>query len=349
MSAPDQGYEGALAGLRGTLNAVPTAIVVTAGDGCIQFANQQAHALFGYAERELDGAPLDWLVPFDVRDRHRAMHSQYFAHPSGTEMGRMRDLYGLRKDGERIAVEIFLAPLTLGDRQLTVAGISDLRERRRLEAAVESAALHEQRRLGAELHDSLGQQLTTIGLLLSSIAAKAGAACPSMAEELLGVSSLAREALQSTRRLAHDMTPRGPDGDGLGGALARLATSQAQVSGVMVHFDARGVDDAKLPRSVAHQLFRIAQEATANAIKHAAATEVKIELAVSPSQARLAVTDDGRGFQPSPDGAGIGLQTMKYRAGLIGARLSIDRPASGGTRVSCVRPHSTAAVAASGA
>ncbi len=335
----DLDYGGALDGFRGILAAVPAAIVITAKDGVILFANQSAHLLFGYADNELDGAPLAWLVPPEARDQHRDLEVRFFDHPVGGAMGRVRDLYGVRKGGERIPIEIHLAPLALARVQLTVASISDLRDRRRLEAAVESASVQEQCRLGAELHDSLGQQLTTIGLLVSSLATKSRLLCPTITDELRRVLSLTREVNDSTRRLARDMTPLGPGGGDLEGALARLAT-QVQHGGLKGYFGAQGTSESRIPRNVAHQLFRIAQEATSNVIKHAAATAVEIELMVSASHIRLSVTDDGRGLQSLADGSGMGLNTMKHRAGLIGATLSIVRRASGGTQVSCVVPHS---------
>lgn len=322
--------------LRAVVEHAPIAMLVAA-DGRIVLANSRLERLFGYDADELIGAAVEILVPQRSRRRHRQLRASFVKHGSATPMGAVRELAGVHKTEGLIAVEIHLAAVVVLGRKLTVASIVDLAERRELEAAIAAAAAEEQRRLAADVHDSLGQELTGIALRLQAAANHPPRSAAALAREFAVLNGLVRQAIQTTRDLVRGLAPLGLTDGGLTGALRALAASLSRGAGVPVRFRSRGTRGHHFSDDTAIHLYRIAQEAVTNALKHARAHTVEVELVVTRQQVRLTVADDGRGFRAVPGTAGLGLRTMKFRAGAIGATLSVERRRARGTRVSCVQ------------
>jgi signal transduction histidine kinase len=146
-----------------------------------------------------------------------------------------------------------------------------------------------------------------------------------------------RQAIQTTRDLTRGLAPLGLTRGGLPDALRQLAAAQSRTAGIAVRFRSRGTRGHRFSDDTAMHLYRIAQEAMTNALKHARARVIDVELVVTQQQVRLTVADDGRGIRPERGTTGLGLRTMKYRAGAIGGALTIERRGTCGTRVSCVQ------------
>ena len=208
-------------------------------------------------------------------------------------------------------------------------------ERRRLQEGYSEAVWRQQRLIAQELHDGLGQQLTGLGFMSQSLTERLR-----NSEEAMSAGRLTeglKEALEQIRGLAKGVFPVAPDDDeGLMTALRQLAESTSAATGVDCRLDC----PAKVlveNNQVAIHLYRIAQEAVTNAVKHGRPSKIVIRLGSSPEELRLEVTDDGVGMS-KPDGrsAGSGLRIMRYRAAAIGATLRIDDAPGGGTRVACV-------------
>ncbi|OIQ83861.1 sensor histidine kinase LiaS [mine drainage metagenome] len=232
-------------------------------------------------------------------------------------------------DGALRPVEVVAAPPdTNGRRHLIVR---DIGERRRLQRRAAEASRLEQERLGRELHDGAGQRLVAIGLFANSLhkrlAHDGRRADAELAAEL---GTQIRHALDEIRALAHGLVPLPPGGGGLQGALAALCADLDCACDTDGELD--GIDDG-----VALQLYRIAQEALSNALRHAGASRIALELRGDADGLTLRVRDDGCGIATdAPEG--LGLSTMRYRAGAIGAALSITAAAAGGTEIACRWP-----------
>ena len=221
-------------------------------------------------------------------------------------------------------------------RALTVTGVNiDITERKRLERETIEASDREMRRIGHDLHDSVGQQLTALSLLVYGEQKLLQTRMPERAESFQNIAAGLREVVRQIRVLSHGLSPVSLEENGLPEALRKLATDTRRAAGVECDFSASGIQD-DLDAEVASQLYRIGQEAVNNALKHGAAQTIHLTLAATPARLELAVSDNGRGFTPaSPPGGGLGLRTMKYRAGLIGAALQIDSAPGQGTRLTC--------------
>jgi signal transduction histidine kinase len=135
--------------------------------------------------------------------------------------------------------------------------------------------------------------------------------------------------------LSHGLSPVSFEENGLTDALRKLAKDTSSVAKVNCEFEETTSGAACDPRT-AEQLYRIGQEAVTNALKHGRANKIQIAMEVTPQRVELRVSDDGKGFSyKSPNGSGLGLRAMKYRADQIGAELRIDSEKGNGTRVTC--------------
>lgn len=211
-------------------------------------------------------------------------------------------------------------------------------EHRRLEREILSASERERQSIGADLHDNLGQQLTALELMCTTLKEDI-AGQPDLARRIDLMCKMLREAIAQTRYLARGLVPVGSDPDALQIGLAELAERINSLRRIQCRFVCPTPVTLADP-VVAGHLFRIAQEAVNNAIKHARATQVDVRLSASPQQLVLEIADDGTGLA-KPRGAksdGLGLGVMKHRASAIGAELTVISKRNAGVTIRCVLP-----------
>ncbi|MDF3057145.1 MAG: multi-sensor signal transduction histidine kinase [Rariglobus sp.] len=214
----------------------------------------------------------------------------------------------------------------------------DITERRWLERKVLLISDTEQLRIGADLHDGLGQHLTGIACMAAALRDRLKAADRPETKQADEIARLVNEATSQTRALARGLCPVQLDQSGLQAALEHLAYQMELVHGIECHFRA---DDEPFDceHDSALHLYRITQEALHNATRHGKARRIEVVLDSGPNGRRLAIEDNGQGFDPGlPQGPGVGLRLMQYRAAMIGGNLSIESQPQGGTRVECVFP-----------
>jgi signal transduction histidine kinase len=220
-------------------------------------------------------------------------------------------------------------------RQRTEKLEQEIQERTRLEKELLEIAEAEQRRIGQDLHDSLGQHLTATAMAGKLLAKKLADKSPAEAAAAAKLVALTEEAIELTRKLAHSLHPVELEAGGLAGALEQLASNISQAFGVTCRFETS--TPVKISGiEVGTQLFRIAQEAASNAIRHGHARNIIISLEGSDEKWLLSVTDDGAGLPAEAQKKdGLGLRIMDYRARLIGADFEIRALPAGGTRAVC--------------
>jgi signal transduction histidine kinase len=213
--------------------------------------------------------------------------------------------------------------------------VRDISERKRLEKEVLQISEQERRSVGHSLHDGLCQHLAGIELMSQVLEQKLAKKSRAGAAQAGKIAQHVREAIAQTRMLARGLSPVGIESGGLMSALQELASTVSSLFQIKCRFEC--AEPVLLADNVtATHLYRIAQEAINNAIKHGKAREVDVRLRRDSNSAQLVVSDDGLGLPKdlAPNG-GMGLQIMKYRAGMIGGSLEI-RPANGrGAAVVC--------------
>jgi hypothetical protein len=211
----------------------------------------------------------------------------------------------------------------------------EVTERKRLEGEILHISEMEQRRIGQDLHDGICQHLAAIELRSQSLAEILQKKAKGQAAQAEQIARQVREVIGQTRSLARGLSPFILETEGWVSALEELAAHTETLFNVKCHFQTDGQVALSDP-AVATHLYRIAREAVANAIKHGKASAVEISLANTNEKTVLAITDNGLGLrQPVQAGSGMGLRTMQYRAGMIGATLLVQSPAEGGTRILC--------------
>lgn len=211
-------------------------------------------------------------------------------------------------------------------------------EHKRLEREILATGERERHSIGADLHDNLGQQLTALELMCTTLKEDA-AGQPALARRLDLMGKMLREAIAQTRALARGLVPVGSDPDALPNGLTELAERTDALRRVRCRFD-YPEPIAFTDPFVAGHLYRIAQEAVNNAVKHAGAKEVTIRLARTAGRVVLEITDDGAGL-PKTRGnnrEGLGLGVMQHRASAIGAELTINSKRGEGVTIRCVLP-----------
>jgi len=209
-------------------------------------------------------------------------------------------------------------------------------ERKDLEKALLEISEREQRRIGHDLHDGLGQHLAGTELMSQVLEEKLKSKnLKTEASRAGDIARHVREAISQARMLARGLSPVVLESAGLMSALQELALGAEQVSRIRCQFECKPpvlVED----HTVATHLFRIAQEALSNAIKHGKSKEVSIRLQATGEKIILTVQDRGVGLPKTlPDKRGMGLRIMEYRAAMIGGNLSVQREPEGGTSVIC--------------
>lgn len=211
-------------------------------------------------------------------------------------------------------------------------------ERDALERAVAAQEV-ERRRLARELHDGIGQSLTSVLLGLGALE-RAGPLGEAHAE-IDALRELVVETLQDVRRMAVELRPKALDDFGLVPALRRLGHAITETSGLVVHVEAR-LGSARLPAALETAIYRIAQEALTNTLRHAAARHASIVLTRKNTTVSVVIEDDGSGFDTEAGVDGTGLAGMRERVGLFdgvfaveaapgkGTTLLVDLPVPGG-------------------
>lgn len=214
----------------------------------------------------------------------------------------------------------------------------ETRERKQLEKELVTITEKERRWIGQELHDSIGQQLTGLALMTEVLEQKLAADNSSQTSYAAKITEVASQATDQIRDLARGLHPLNLDRDGLNAALSEFAASTEHIFGAKCSFDSPTPLIAK-DSSVAANIYRIAQEATTNAIRHGSAKNIDIKLAVNTDHASLTIQSDGIDFQhPDPDTKGMGLKIMSYRAEMINGTIDIVTAPKGGTTVTCTFP-----------
>jgi PAS domain S-box-containing protein len=214
----------------------------------------------------------------------------------------------------------------------------DITEHKRLEKEILEISDRERQRIGQDLHDGLCQHLAGIELMSQVLEQELVPKSKAAAARAAAIARHVREGINQTRSLARGLSPVSLESEGLMSALRELAASTENLFSIKCRFAYNPPVLVHDP-AVATHLYRIAQEAVSNAIKHGEAGEIVIQLQAGDGRTSLNVRDNGVGFpKVIPKQKGMGLRIMRSRAGMIGGTLSVEKNPAGGTIVLCSVP-----------
>jgi len=301
----------------------------------IEYCNPSAETMFGYQTGELIGGSLNRLMPKSVSRQHDQYIENYLKTGVGQIIGKGRQLIGLRKDGTQFPMYLSIGDIKLEHTRLFAGVIMDISEQLRLQREIMEVPIREQRRIGQELHDGIGQQLTGLGMLATSLLNKATRPEHNLASQL---ATGLQDTLTQVRALSHGLVPVEIDAEGFTSALKNLTEEIQRQSHIPVSFEIHDEIRFSNNDTVMH-LYRIAQEALNNAIKHSNSSHMKVSLEVEDDDGLLEIYDNGRGINDDvSNDDGLGLSIMKYRSSLFEGEIKILPVADGGTRICCRFP-----------
>jgi PAS domain S-box-containing protein len=342
-------------------------------DGRLLFANQRLCEMLGYTRSEIvEKSLFDVTHPDDVKENMR----RFARMVQGGKPYEIEKRY-VRKDGSVLWADVSASAVLGpdGKTQSTVSVIVDVTARKKAEAALRrakqllemrvrartlelnrstkkleaemnrrkglegeilSVSDREQQRLGQELHDGLCQHLTAVAFMTRSIAVRLRDHRVVDAADIEKIAELVNKAAIDTRNLSRALHRVDVDAAALVVALQDLV--DREIWRTPCRLEIKPSFQINDDTAAAH-LYRIAREAVINANKHAQARQIVVRLEGARKEMVLRVIDDGIGFPKDVNlQQGLGYHIMKYRAQLMGGRLEIDSPQTGGTRVSCYLP-----------
>jgi signal transduction histidine kinase len=250
-------------------------------------------------------------------------------------IGIEREVRGRRKDSTVFPMELGVSEIRTPSKRYFTGILRDISSRRALEKEVAEASDKEQRRIGQDLHDTVGQKLTGLAFLAEDLAEDLSPRAPEQAKLAVRITATLREILGDVRTMSRGLIPVEVGPEGLMAALADLAARVSEPSRVTCTFHCEEPVLVSDPITANH-LFRIAQEAITNALTHGKASHIGMSLAATERGLTLTIRDDGVGIGNPPTRAlGMGLKIMQHRAALIGAALRVEPAEGGGTVVNC--------------
>jgi len=339
---------GTVQALRQVLDSLPDLVLIVDREFQVLFANR---VFRGFVAAEPEGRPLSELLPGSVYPAVQAVMQRVLA--SGRSDGHAAEITDLqrrthhfdvkasaiRQQGRIVGLIVHATDTT----ERVRAERADVSEREQLERAVLQAVNREQYRIGNDLHDGLGQELTGIALMLRGLAGRMASEYPPLLPEIEGITRLVSNAIESTRALARGLSPVNLERGGLVDALESLARHASELYDVPTVFTHRLHGHRPLHPELANHLYRIAQEAVRNAVRHGRARSIRLHLSVVRAKVRLSITDDGHGLpSQAMDAAGMGLKIMRYRARMLGGEVRFEPAEPSGARVVCECPFEAA-------
>jgi PAS domain S-box-containing protein len=334
----DSNAAGRLAGL---VDSAMDGIISVDDSQRIVMYNQAAEKMFGWTAREVEGKPLDLLLP----ERYRGGHNQQVRRfgATGATSRRMGDetvLHALRKNGTEFPIEASISQLQTPEGKLYTVILRDVTERERVREelaafAAESSGVREQEksRIARELHDELAQTLTALKMDTIWMRDHLPGGSAEAQQKIVTMLSMLDGAVASVRRIAADLRPLVLDDLGLVPAIEWVAQNFTQRTGVPCELQ---VDESlELEEPFATGVFRIVQESLANVAKHASANKVDVELKADGEHIVLRVRDDGIGFRPGAPRKpqSLGLVGLRERAMLMRGEVRVESAPGTGTCV----------------
>ena len=321
--------------LRAITDSALVGIITLNERGVIETVNPAALQVFGYAPDEMMGRNISRFMAAPTQPQGEEFLAHYTRPGDQRFMAVGREIPARHKGGHGILLDVTVNDFAHAGRRQFVVMVRDITDRKRLESELLDIGERERQRLGHDLHDGLGQHLHALFYLASLLEQETRKAAPELAREARRLAQQLEHALELSRGLARGLQPVNAVPEGLMVALRELAQRARALYRLDCRF--RCAPPVFIHRhSAANHLYRIAQEAVNNAIKHGQPTRIRLKLAASPQRIVLGVRDNGTGIRKRTGRPrGLGLHIMQYRANAISGSLLVHRHPEGGTEVLC--------------
>jgi PAS domain S-box-containing protein len=311
---------------------VPCAVYMKNPEGKYVYANETCAKVFRREVNDVIGKLDAELLPKTIAAKARHLDQQVLSQNKALET---TESYN-RDDGTHYWLTTRFPICDQNGQAMMVGGAAiEITENKRLEKEVQEISEQEKRRIGQDLHDGLGQYLTGIACMVKVVEQKLASRDLAEAGDVKKITTMVNETISQARDLARGLSPVELENNGLQAALQELVSrvSRAGPNCVLKAPTFTKVYD----NAAAIHLYRIAQEAVNNAVKHGRAKNITVGLSTQNNQVELTVQDDGCGLpKNAPRSSGMGLRVMNYRAGMIGATVSVGPGTDCGTLVRCV-------------
>ena len=341
---------------RAAVEFSPDSVGVAVDERLVYLNPAGARLLGAENASELLGHSVYDFMPLELHEMMRERRQQVLAR--GVSAPQLE--FPLRRlDGSLVLVAAQAVPFVYAGQPAILNLAHDITDRKRAEAERTASVAREKkareefthqlivsqeaerRRIAGELHDSLGQNLL-LAKNRAQLALSSRVASPDTREQLEAIRDLAAQAIAEVRQIAHALRPYQLDHLGLTRAVEALIENAAQSTNLLFERKLDPVDDVFSEESAAN-LYRVAQECLTNAIKHAQARSVRIQLERDVRHVRLLVQDDGRGFAPEqhPSGGssqGLGLKHIAERVRILNGSLQINSAPGTGTAIEVLIP-----------
>ncbi|MEO5904560.1 MAG: PAS domain S-box protein [Gemmatimonadaceae bacterium] len=322
----------------GILNTVAALVVVLGTTGQIIRSNLACEKITGYSAKQMRGKYF-WELFMSAEEGDRSKKIFDDLGTSNLRSDYESELVTAEGERRRVAWSNTVLPGEDAAEAWVIATGIDITERKRMEEAILDVSAREQRQIGQDLHDGLGQHLTGIAFMSKVLQQKlSSGSAKNEAADAAKIVRLVNEAINKTRELSRGLLPVVSDADGLMGALKRWAAEVEDLFNIQCDFVC--VEPVLIPDvGTATHLFHIAQEAVNNALRHAGSQRIVIMVERQEGFANLTIEDDGAGIRGSNAARpGLGLRIMSYRANIIGGSLEVIPGIAGGTVVRCRFP-----------
>jgi PAS domain S-box-containing protein len=322
--------------------AIPRAVIACSEEtGRITTVNAEAVRKYGYTRGELLAMRPDDLVA-------DAAASEAQADATGSIARAVHSTVHRTRSGAIFEAEVSSTRVALSGVAEQLLFIIDVTERNDLRRRVLEASDLERRRLAHELHDGLGQTLTGLAMGVASLRRTIERSGVASQADLQFVSNVIGTARGDCDRIINGLSPLEATAGDLLLALRNLPAQLPPQSRQQLSVEIRADAELRLPLAMREHLYHIAREAVNNALKHARASHIAVEVSVAPDRITLVVADDGVGFDPALQTVtGLGLKSLALRSAVLRAQLSVERRHEGGIAVTCRCPHVGAAAALS--
>lgn len=301
--------------------------------------NNAATKHYGYTRKEFYEMNL-----YDIRPKedHERLKNVLSSESDGT-LSITEEWRHIKKSGEIIFVRITGSSINYFGKKYRLVLVNDITEQKEAEKMVLSSLVEgenkERARIAQELHDGLGQYLAAANMNLDAASSEIDELSNRKKQQFQKGLNLLKHAVNETAQISRNLMPRVVDDYGLALAIESLVDNYKSGSDISINYY-HNIKDLELPREVQFNLYRIAQEGISNAIKYSEASKINVQLIKDELDLILTIDDNGKGFDVTSDTfePGLGLQTIKTRAGALGGKFEFDSKPNKGTFLNVVVP-----------